>query len=176
MVVRKRLNLDCGGLAYVTTTVKDWIPVFGDEEAATAALGQLAETTKFFGATIDGYVLTPSHLHWIIRLPMTSELSPLVKSFKSLSSRKMKALKIAKFRPLFHEAGSFRLWKPRFDDFIIRTPEQFLVKLNYIHENPVRAGLVETAIDYKYSSAADWLDERRGLIEINKEGLDMTWC
>ena len=175
MVVRKRLDLDCSGLAFVTTTVREWVPVFADDRAACAALGQLAETTKAFQATIAGYVLMPSHLHAIIGLPRIKELSILVQSFKSLSARRVKALRIAKYGPVFDATASFRLWKPRFDDFIIRTPDQFLVKLNYIHENPVRAGLVEAASDYKYSSAADWLDERKGLLEINKEGLDVIW-
>ena len=29
-------------------------------------------------------------------------------------------------------------------------------KVNYIHQNPVRAGLVERAIDYRWSSARYW--------------------
>jgi len=30
-------------------------------------------------------------------------------------------------------------------------------KVNYIHQNPVRAGLVERAEDYRWSSARHWL-------------------
>jgi putative transposase len=32
----------------------------------------------------------------------------------------------------------------------------FMEKLNYIHQNPVRAGLVERASDYRWSSARIW--------------------
>ena len=38
-----------------------------------------------------------------------------------------------------------------FDDF-------FYQKLNYIHDNPVRAGLVHQQKDYIYSSATNYLD------------------
>ena len=40
-------------------------------------------------------------------------------------------------------------------------------KLRYIHENPVRAGIVEKAEEYKYSSAKDYAGEQ-GLITIEK--------
>ena len=32
----------------------------------------------------------------------------------------------------------------------------FMQKVSYIHNNPVRAGLVERAIDYRWSSARIW--------------------
>ena len=38
-------------------------------------------------------------------------------------------------------------------------------RLNYIHENPVRAGIVENAEDYLYSSARDYCG-RKGLVNI----------
>ncbi len=38
--------------------------------------------------------------------------------------------------------------------------EAFLMqKVNYIHLNPVREGLVERAEDYRWSSARPWLHE-----------------
>jgi putative transposase len=116
----------------------------------------------------------PSHLHAIFNLADVKLLSRLIQSFKSLSSRKAKELGVCENYEELYQKGSFRLWKPRFDDFIIRTPEQFCIKLNYIHENPVRAGIVESAVDFKYSSASDWLDDRNGLIEINRDGLDFV--
>lgn len=39
-------------------------------------------------------------------------------------------------------------------------------RLDYLHENPVKAGLVREAQHYKYSSALDSYEERRGLLPI----------
>jgi len=36
-------------------------------------------------------------------------------------------------------------------------------RLTYLHENPVRAGIVREAGDYKYSSAIDYFQEEKGL-------------
>ncbi len=39
-------------------------------------------------------------------------------------------------------------------------------KLDYIRHNPVEAGIVEKAEEYLYSSAKDYLTNRKGLLEI----------
>jgi hypothetical protein len=40
-------------------------------------------------------------------------------------------------------------------------------RLNYLHNNPVKAGYVYKPEDYIYSSAIDYCDEK-GLVEINR--------
>jgi len=42
----------------------------------------------------------------------------------------------------------------------------FESKLNYIHLNPVRAGLVEKEEEYLYSSCGDYYGTRKGAIEL----------
>jgi hypothetical protein len=39
---------------------------------------------------------------------------------------------------------------------VIRDEEDWRTKLSYLHENPVRAGLIENAADYHWSSCAFW--------------------
>ena len=53
-------------------------------------------------------------------------------------------------------------------DLIIYSKEQFRVKLNYIHYNPVRGGLVDSPIAWPYTSAGDWLENKPGLLPIDK--------
>jgi len=69
--------------------------------------------------------------------------------------------------------GKFRFWMAGFDDFIVLSENQFRTKLNYIHNNPVKGGLVKNASDYVFSSACDWLNGVPGLIPIDK---DYSWC
>ena len=61
----------------------------------------------------------------------------------------------------------YQVWRPRFDDFAIRTPEQFKTKLNYIHENPVRSGLVRRSEDYPYTSARDYMANKNGHVNVD---------
>ena len=53
------------------------------------------------------------------------------------------------------------IWTKRFFDEIIETPESVLTVIEYIHYNPVKAGLVTEPEDYPFSSASpkyevDW--------------------
>jgi REP element-mobilizing transposase RayT len=50
----------------------------------------------------------------------------------------------------------FSLWQHDSDVFSVTSESKFMEKVNYIHLNPVRAGLVERAEDYRWSSARWW--------------------
>ena len=50
----------------------------------------------------------------------------------------------------------------------IRTAEEFEIARRYIHNNPVKAGVVAKASDHRFSSASDWLSDRSGLVKIDK--------
>ena len=44
------------------------------------------------------------------------------------------------------------LWQPGFHDRLIRDEKAFRVAIDYVHNNPVRAGLVDDVADYPWSS------------------------
>jgi hypothetical protein len=48
------------------------------------------------------------------------------------------------------------LWQPRFFDRALRTVKEYYERVEYIHLNPVRAGLVKRAEDWPWSSARDY--------------------
>ncbi len=57
----------------------------------------------------------------------------------------------------------------RFDDEVIRNEKMFWAKLRYIHNNPVKAGLVIKPEDYKYSSARNYVNKDNSIIEVDTE-------
>ncbi len=172
MVIRKRLDICGPALFFVTTTVTDRKPAFNDPVIAQAVLLQLDESLKIYQVSLTGYVLMPTHFHALLGFRQAEDLSRFMQSFKILTSKRVKDLpESAKFG-LRGVHGSFALWKPRFDDLLINSEKQFRVKLNYIHENRVRAGLVGSAAEWPYSSAATWYQDRAGLLAIDK---DFKW-
>jgi len=174
MVVRKRLKIEGASLAFVTTTATDWAQVFNLPSAAIVTLQELGTTLAQFQASLSGYVLMPSHIHMLVGLPEIFRLSEFVQTFKSISSRRLKEIDLQEFLSAFERDGKFRLWKPRFDDLIITSEKQFRIKLEYIHNNPVKAGLVARPSDWPYSSACDWLEDRSGLLPIDKTIFGVT--
>lgn len=168
MVIRKRLIIPQQGIAFVTTTTNGWTPVFNNQLAAQITLIELQKTLDQYKGSLTGYVLMPTHIHMLICLPKISDLSKFVQTFKSISSRRLKAIDLKGTQNQLIQDGKFRLWKPRFDDFVIRDEDQFRTKLEYIHKNPVKAGLVNIETDWPYSSAVDWIEGRSGILRIDK--------
>ena len=169
MVVRKRLSLHGPAMVFVTTTVLDWLPVFSSSRCANALLQQLLETVEFHRLSVAAYVLMPSHLHALIGFPEIEKLSSVMRNVKSLSARRIQPLLPPELRRRLRAGGKYRLWRPRFDDLIIWSETQFRIKAEYIHNNPVKAGLTETATDYPYSSARDCLTDDHGVIPIDAQ-------
>lgn len=168
MPIRKRLDIKGSALAFVTTAVNEWQTVFSEPLVAEATLSQLAETSSLFGVSVVGYVLMPHHFHGLLGFKQIEKLSPFMQTFKSLSARRTRELLTSAEIASLTRSGRFSLWQPRFDDLIITSQEQLKIKLDYIHTNPVRAGLVTEPTDWRYSSARDWLGLGNGQVPIDK--------
>ncbi len=62
----------------------------------------------------------------------------------------------------------FKIWEDRFDDLYLNQEKTFWVKFNYIHNNPVKAGLVKRPEDYPYSSARNYfLKTKHGVLGVD---------
>lgn len=95
-------------------------------------------------ASIYAYVLMPTHFHLIIGIPAKGSLSDFMRDLKRRTAREYFEL---------YDMPAGRLWENRFDDVNLHSEEMFITKFNYIHMNPVKAGLVEKPEDWPYSSA-----------------------
>jgi putative transposase len=62
----------------------------------------------------------------------------------------------------------FQFWKQDYHPIELTTPELMQQRLEYLHHNPVKAGLVWEAWHYKYSSAIDYYTGERGLLAIEQ--------
>lgn len=108
-------------------------------------------------ANIFAYVIMPNHIHMIINIPEGGSISNFMRDFKHMTAREYNQMRSLR---------SGRLWQARFDDVGLITKEVALIKLNYIHQNPVRAGLVENIEDWKYSSVRFYMLGEKGVITI----------
>ena len=95
---------------------------------------------------LTAWVFLPDHWHAIFfpRFPLT--LSRVMESIKVASTLLLNARR--------KEPGL--LWQPRFFDRAVRTVKEYYEKVEYIHLNPVTAGLVTRAEDWPWSSVHDY--------------------
>jgi putative transposase len=126
-------------------------------------LGHLNAQMDRQSAKCVGFVVMPDHVHAIIWFPETGQLRRFIQSWKRLSSHDIRKW-YREFEPEYFRKENIdfgdRFWTPKYYAFEIYAREKLVEKLNYMHLNPVRAGLVENAMDYKWSTAR-WYGERR---------------
>jgi REP element-mobilizing transposase RayT len=91
-----------------------------------------------------GYAVMPDHAH-ILLVPDLSGLSTAIRDIKRISAYRIIGRGIR---------NKSSLWQPRYFDNIVRRLGSFWEKLEYIHNNPVEAGLVARPEDWKWSSYA----------------------
>ena len=113
-----------------------------------------------FGVCIYGYVLMPEHIHLLVSEPERGTLADAMHYLK-LSFTKRLHPEVAT------ETGPS--WQARGYDRNVRNAEEFAVKLDYIHANPVRRGLVKAAEDWKWSSFRHYAFREVGVVEIESE-------
>jgi REP element-mobilizing transposase RayT len=95
------------------------------------------------------FVIMPNHVHVLIRVFENARLSSIVHSWKSYTSKKIVAL--------LTEAGEspcLPFWQTEYWDRYIRNQSHFNAAVAYIENNPVKAGLVASANQWAWSSAA----------------------
>ena len=92
---------------------------------------------------VISWCIMPNHVHVLISLLKVVSLSEILHSWRSFSSNEI--------NKLFNRKG--QLWMPEYFDRYIRDQEHFNNVVNYIHNNPVKAGLVDDPTHYRWSSA-----------------------
>ena len=148
---------------YLTCVTHDRLPVFQGARLKDIVCKALNEARTSAQLLIFAYVVMPDHLHALIG----SERNPreVLRYVNGISSRRvidfLKEKRYeASLNKLRHETlqrdYKFSLWDHHPNLKLITTENSFMEKVNYIHKNPVRAGLVERAEDYRWSSIRCW--------------------
>ena len=115
------------------------------------------------GYRLTAFVFMPEHVHLLIYpLPEASEIGAVLKAIKRPFSFRIKQLLMQSRSRLLDRltirqrpgVRTFRFWQegPGYDRNLTK-PSTVLSAIDYLHENPVRRGLVVRAIDWKWSSA-----------------------
>ena len=165
---------------FITATVVDWIDVFTRQAYRDIVIESLDYCIKNKGMILYGYVIMSNHIHLIIQSE-EGKLSDLIRDFKKFTaksilekiqnspeSRKEWMLERFKLATQTHSRNKkYQFWQYGNHAEEIYSNEFMWSKLDYIHLNPVRSGLVSKASDYIYSSAGNYLNNS-GLLTVEK--------
>jgi putative transposase len=114
-----------------------------DFELLALACGRARAAHPFL---LTAWVFLPDHWHIICAPTHPLTISLVMKSLKTSST-----IFINRRRA---EAG--KLWQARFFDRALRTVREYNEKVQYIHFNPVKAGLVQRPQDWRWSSVNEY--------------------
>ena len=158
---------------YVTFTVHQWVDVFTRQIYRDMLIESINYCIKEKGLEVFSWVIMSNHCHLIIR-STTGKLSDTIRDLKKFTSKKIyKAIqdnpqesrKNWLLLTLYKDGIWF--WEEGYHGEEIYSESFFQIKANYIHQNPVRAGIVEKEEEYLYCSAGDFYGIRNGYIPIS---------
>jgi REP element-mobilizing transposase RayT len=148
---------------FITVTTKNRVPVFRKDELKDVLCRAIDEARRSAGLLLFAYVVMIDHLHILTDQPKPT--SEVLRVLKGITARRfIDFLKQGNYQSslekLRHEVQNrnykYSLWQTEKNVLPIFSESMFMQKVNYIHNNPVNAGLVEKATDYRYSSARIW--------------------
>ena len=172
-------------LYFLTFQIVEWVDVFTRKEYRDLVIENLRYCQKNKGLEIYGYVIMSNHIHLLLK-SSTNELSQTIRDFKSYTAKQiLEAIKIGtesrrdwmlnvfKNAAFKHKRNSrYQLWTHENHAVHVYSNKFIEQKLNYIHQNPVRAGIVLNEKDYVYSSAINYFGDV-GLLDV--ELLTLKW-
>jgi REP-associated tyrosine transposase len=163
---------------YTTSVCHRRVPVFRSDNACQLFVEALAETRKRLPLKLIGYVIMPDHTHLIVN-PLGRDISKILNSLHSASASEILewlragnySTSLAKLalNPPKKRGHTHALWQPDSSCIDLWSPRFIRQKLNYIHMNPVRAGLCKHPADWKWSSFRAYLPHEPGAVPIEMD-------
>jgi REP element-mobilizing transposase RayT len=160
---------DQSALYYLTLQVVDWIDIFSRQRYRDIFVENLQYCQNNKGLQVFAFVVMTNHVHLIVNSPL-SALSDTIRDFKKFTSKKIiesvkeenesrKEWMLERFR--FNAENTkrnseYQFWTHDNHAEVLYTNSFIEQKLGYLHQNPVRAGIVANPEDYLYSSARNY--------------------
>jgi putative transposase len=140
--------------------------VFTDPACCNAFIEELRSINQKWPSKLIAYVLMPDHFH-LISNPRDGRIREYTGELKSLSAKKIVELSSQEF-PVRDEDGHL-VWQESFKDTPLWSGWMIWQKINYIHANPVKAGLVSSAKNYRWSSFRSFYSQGDEPIAVDRE-------
>ena len=149
-MAKKWTNKNLAGvLHYVTGNVDKRRQIFRDETNCITFLKELQSLRKNHESRLICFVLMLDHFHLIVN-PKDGDIQSWIGELKSLSARRLIDINPPGLFKINEEEN--QVWQESFRTLRLWSGWMIWQKINYIHNNPIRAGLVDSAADYRWTS------------------------
>jgi len=155
-----------GTLHFVTGNVLDRKPIFKIDKNCVAFLEELQNLRHDYECKLIAFVLMPDHFHLTLN-PCDGDIQKHIGILKSLSAKRLIDLTPQNF---FLNGEENQVWQESFKALPLWSGWMIKQKIDYIHSNPIRAGLVKSTVEYRWSSFHSFYGEPDDdLLETDKD-------
>lgn len=145
---------------FFTATILEWKHLLKPDKYKQIITNSLSFLVKEKKVQVFGFVIMNNHIHIIWRIANNYQLSEIQHSFMKFTAQMiLKDLRNnhQDILSLFYVGAKdrkYQIWERNPLSIEIHSNEVMFQKLNYIHNNPVKANLCATPEIYTYSSAS----------------------
>ena len=142
---------------FITKVTEDRRKIFVGEKNPHLLLEAFGHYRREYRFKIVAFCILPDHFHWLIIPSEIANVSKIMKGVLGLSARRING----------ENNWQGRLWQHQFIDHVIRKGEDYQRHIDYIHNNAVKHGLVDSPGKYPWSSYRSYCDDDT-LFEIDR--------
>jgi putative transposase len=178
---RKYKILDQSQLYFVTFTIIYWLDVFTRQEYRDIFLDSVRYCQKNKGLEVCAYCMMSSHVHMIIGRNKEQGLDGIIRDLKKFTSTQI--IEAIRHNPqesrkelfmwLFGRAGkknsnntNYQFWQQNNQPIMLTKESKVYEIVDYIHNNPVVAGIVRYPDEYLYSSASNYARKPECVLDV----------
>jgi putative transposase len=167
---------------YLTSVAHKRLPIFRSDAIKNVVADAFDEARRSASIKIFAYVIMPDHTH--VLTDNAREIADVLRFLNGISAKRvidhLKAngheSSLAKLRILERaDRQKYSVYEHHPNAIRITGEDAFMQKVNYIHLNPVRAGLVELPNEYLYSSSRLWHGKALENEPLVTDHLDIAW-
>lgn len=167
---------------YFTSVAHHRLPIFQTDKVKQILCDAFSEVRAKHGILILAFVIMDDHVHLLAF--SEKEMSDALRLLNGVAARRIiQYLQENGFESsLFKLRGETRernhkhsVWQHHPDSLEIFGEDTFRQKVDYIHQNPVRAGLVDDSLEYRFSSARLWADRADEDEPLLTDHLEIDW-
>ncbi len=163
------------GIYFVTSTIVEWLPVFTTKPYFDLMLQSLTFCRRHKDLQLFSYVILDNHFHLIVGSP---HLGQILTDFKKFTARKIVDQltaerkgwllnQLAYYKKRYKTKSDYQVWQEGLHPQLIHSHEMLVQKIEYIHYNPVKRGLVAAPEHWLHSSARNYLLGDTSVIELD---------
>ena len=185
-LANSQINMSIGGykirdqqaIHFITFAVVEWVDVFTRKAYRDILIDSLRHCQEQKGLQLHAWCIMSNHVH-LLASAKDDNLSDILRDFKKFTSKQIiAAIQAAEHESrrdwmlrIFQQAGeantrngTYQFWRQDNQPKECFSPAFTVQKLDYIHNNPVAAGLVAKPEDYLYSSARAYLTNEQSFL------------